>query len=206
MGKDSKSKKTLKDKVRADVQRVDGYILERLYSEFAYVQSNQPIEIETFVIVHRKHLSDWLEEISQPQLMASLKRLNEKRYISSFEYLVGDGLDEYDFRDSLRIHFEPDFEDKFWRRDEKLKKECANQSIWAKAATTQNTLHLHVGTKPPAKKQKVHLIFDNTGEMRIDKKDTPPGELFEEIESTLTTHDGAKIHAIFKFEKGNKLL
>jgi len=48
---------------------------------------------------------------------------------------------------------------------------------------------------------KVHLVFGETGEIRIDKKDQSPSEIFRKVESVLTKLDGSIVKFTLEFFK-----
>lgn len=47
----------------------------------------------------------------------------------------------------------------------------------------------------------MHLIFGETGEIRIDKKGQSPTEIFRKVESILTKADGSIIKSTLEFFK-----
>ncbi len=49
--------------------------------------------------------------------------------------------------------------------------------------------------------EKVHLIFGETGEIRIDKKDQSPSEIFRKVEAILTRPDGSIVKSTLEFFK-----
>lgn len=73
-----------------------------------------------------------------------------------------------------------------------------NQNLWVESRTQGKEQHLLVGDKK-SKGEKVHLIFGETGEIRIDKKDIPPSEIFRKVESILTKQDGSIVKSTLEF-------
>ena len=72
--------------------------------------------------------------------------------------------------------------------------------LWVESRTQGNEQHLLIGDKQ-SDGQKTHLIFGETGEIRIDKKDQPPGEVFRKVESVLTKSDGSTVKSTLEFFK-----
>lgn len=81
----------------------------------------------------------------------------------------------------------------------KIIKRLVDEDLWVESRTEGNESHIFVG-KRSDKKDKVHLIFGETGEIRIDKKDLHPGEILNKVESVLMTKDGRVIRSTFEFE------
>lgn len=184
--------------IREKVNDVDDTVLGWLYEEWNYIKNSKGQVINAETIVHPGRLEKWYYEFSHQQIMVSLDRLKEHGYVSDFNFMEGDSFDEYDFQHRIGIIFTPDFEERFWNRDARLKKVVRNEKYEIKASAS-DALHLFIFERESNKK--IHGIYDKTsGEVRFDKKDTPPGELLNRIESTLTTRDGRRIHVIFTFE------
>lgn len=83
--------------------------------------------------------------------------------------------------------------------ESKVIKRLEDDKLWVESRMQGQELHLFVGNKQGDKK-KVHLIFNPTGIPRIDKNDSAPGELFDKIQSTLTTKDGKIIESYYEFK------
>lgn len=84
--------------------------------------------------------------------------------------------------------------------EKKIISRLESEDLWVESRTQGNEQHLLVGDKQN-NGQKVHLIFGETGEIRIDKKDQPPGEVFRKVESVLTKSDGSTIKSTLEFFK-----
>ncbi len=84
--------------------------------------------------------------------------------------------------------------------EKKIISRLENENLWVESRVQGNEQHLLVGDKQN-KEQKVHLIFGETGEIRIDKKDQSPAEVFRKVESILTKSDGSTIKSTLEFFK-----
>jgi hypothetical protein len=84
--------------------------------------------------------------------------------------------------------------------EKKIISRLESENLWVESRTQGNKQHLLVGEKQN-NGQKVHLIFGETGEIRIDKKDQPPAEVFRKVESVLTKADGSAIKSTLEFFK-----
>lgn len=84
--------------------------------------------------------------------------------------------------------------------EKKIISRLESKNLWVESRTQGNEQHLLVGDKEN-NGQKVHLIFGETGEIRIDKKDQPPAEVFRKVESVLTKADGSTIKSTLEFFK-----
>jgi len=84
--------------------------------------------------------------------------------------------------------------------EKKIINRLENENLWVESRTQGNEQHLLVGDKQDSGK-KVHLIFGETGEIRIDKKDQHPNEVFRKVESVLTKPDGSTIKSTLEFFK-----
>jgi hypothetical protein len=84
--------------------------------------------------------------------------------------------------------------------EKKIISHLESENLWVESRTQENEQHLLVGEKQN-NGQKVHLIFGETGEIRIDKKDQPPAEVFRKVESVLTKADGSIIKSTLEFFK-----
>ena len=189
---------SIKKTVRTKVKELDELVLDRLYEEWSMVQARNSGGDE--ISVHPRRLITWFDklQLSREQLFASLNRLRENGLILNYEYVDAD-TDEYDeFSDWLKIAYPRDFEEKYWAQETKLKHEVSDADMWAKAATTKNTLHLYI--KEPKSAEKTHLIVDHDGQIRFDKSDKAPGEVLSEIDVKLITREGKEIRANFRFE------
>lgn len=80
----------------------------------------------------------------------------------------------------------------------KIVKHLKDEELWVESRSSGDESHLFVGNRE-GEKNKVHLIFAGTGEMRIDKKDSPPETLLNKVESILTTKDGKIIKSVYEF-------
>lgn len=84
--------------------------------------------------------------------------------------------------------------------EKKIVSRLESENLWVESLTQGNEQHLLVGDKLN-NGQKVHLIFGETGEIRIDKKDQSPVEIFRKVESVLTKSDGGTIKSTLEFFK-----
>ncbi|GAF85486.1 unnamed protein product [marine sediment metagenome] len=84
--------------------------------------------------------------------------------------------------------------------EKKIINHLEDENLWVESRTQGNEQHLLVGDKQ-GNAEKVHLIFGETGEIRIDKKDTPPTEIFRKVESVLTKLDGSIVKSTLEFFK-----
>jgi len=84
--------------------------------------------------------------------------------------------------------------------EKKIISRLESENLWVESRTQGNEQHLLVGDKQN-NGEKVHLIFGETGEIRIDKKDQPPAEVFRKVESVLTKPDGSTIKSTLEFFK-----
>lgn len=84
--------------------------------------------------------------------------------------------------------------------EKKIINRLENEKLWVESRTQGNEQHLLIGDKKNDG-QKVHLIFGETGEIRIDKKDQPPAEVFKKVESVLTKPDGSTVKSTLEFFK-----
>lgn len=92
-----------------------------------------------------------------------------------------------------------DFFEKFLA-EKRLKNRLENENLWVESVAQGEEQHLMVGEKSGTG-EKVHVIFGETGEIRIDKKDQSPAELFKKIEGVLTRPDGTIIKSTVEFFK-----
>ncbi len=84
--------------------------------------------------------------------------------------------------------------------EKKIKNRLEDESLWVESRTQGREQHLLVGEKDN-KGEKVHLIFGETGEIRIDKKDKTPSDIFQKVESVLTKPDGSVVKSTLEFFK-----
>lgn len=84
--------------------------------------------------------------------------------------------------------------------EKKIINRLEDKNLWVESRTQGNEQHLLIGDKQNDG-QKVHLIFGETGEIRIDKKDQPPAEVFRKVESVLTKPDGSAVKSTLEFFK-----
>lgn len=82
--------------------------------------------------------------------------------------------------------------------EKKITNRLEDEKLWVESRTQGNEQHLLIGDKQNDG-QKVHLIFGETGEIRIDKKDQPPAEVFRKVESVLTKSDGSTVKSTLEF-------
>lgn len=73
-----------------------------------------------------------------------------------------------------------------------------NENIWVETRTQGNEQHILAG-KRKSDGKKVHIILGDTGEIRIDKKDQQPNEIYKKVESILTKNDGSKVKSTLEF-------
>ena len=84
--------------------------------------------------------------------------------------------------------------------EKKIINRLENKNLWIESRTQENEQHLLVGDKQN-NGEKVHLIFGETGEIRVDKKDQSPSEIFRKVESVLTKLDGNIVKSTLEFFK-----
>jgi len=84
--------------------------------------------------------------------------------------------------------------------EKKIINRLESENLWVESRTQGNEQHLLIGNKQN-NGDKVHLIFGETGEIRIDKKDQSPAEIFRKVESILTKSDGSIIKSTLEFFK-----
>jgi len=84
--------------------------------------------------------------------------------------------------------------------EKKIINHLEDENLWVESRTQGNEQHLLVGYKQ-SDGEKVHLIFGETGEIRIDKKDQSPSEIFRKVESVLTKPDGSIVKSTLEFFK-----
>ncbi len=84
--------------------------------------------------------------------------------------------------------------------EKKIINRLEDENLWVESRTQGNEQHLLIGEREK-NGDKVHLIFGETGEIRIDKKDQPPAEVFRKVESVLTKADGSSIKSTLEFFK-----
>ena len=82
--------------------------------------------------------------------------------------------------------------------EKKIINRLEDKNLWVESRTQGNEQHLLVGYKQ-IDGEKVHLVFGETGEIRIDKKDLPPSEIFRKVESILTKSDGSIVKSTLEF-------
>ena len=82
--------------------------------------------------------------------------------------------------------------------EKKIINRLESKNLWVESRTQGHEQHLLVGNKQN-NGGKVHLIFGETGEIRIDKKDQSPSEIFEKVESVLTKLDGNIVKSTLEF-------
>ena len=82
--------------------------------------------------------------------------------------------------------------------EKKIINRLENKNLWVESRTQGKEQHLLVGDKK-SNGEKVHLIFGETGEIRIDKKNIPPNEIFRKVESILTKLDGSIVKSTLEF-------
>jgi len=75
----------------------------------------------------------------------------------------------------------------------KIKRRLESEGLWVESKIQGKDEHLFIGERN-GKSDKVHLILDDeTGEVRIDRKDQPPHDLIKKVETVLTMNTGEKI-------------
>jgi len=84
--------------------------------------------------------------------------------------------------------------------EKKIINRLEDKNLWIESRTQGNEQHLLVGDKQ-GNGEKVHLVFGETGEIRIDKKDQSPSEIFKKVESVLTKLDGSIVKSKLEFFK-----
>ena len=84
--------------------------------------------------------------------------------------------------------------------EKKIINRLEDKNLWVESRTQGNEQHLFVGDKQN-NGEKVHLIFGETGEIRIDKKDQSPNELVKKVEAVLTNLDGSIVKTTLEFFK-----
>ena len=84
--------------------------------------------------------------------------------------------------------------------EKKIINRLEDENLWVESRNQGNEQHLLVGDKQN-QGRKVHLVFGETGEIRIDKKDQDPGEIYKKVESILTKSDGTTVKTTLKFFK-----
>lgn len=87
----------------------------------------------------------------------------------------------------------------FYITEKKIVNRLEDENLWVETRTQGNEQHLLIGDKKAKEGEKVHLIFGETGEIRIDKKDQNPNEVFRKVESVLTKSDGSIIKTTLEF-------
>jgi len=100
-------------------------------------------------------------------------------------------------KDWIRPYF--DFFERYISK-KKIKNRLENENLWVESRIQGNEQHLLVGDKQN-NSEKVHLIFGETGEIRVDKKDQSPSEIFRKVESVLTKPDGSIVKSTLEFFK-----
>jgi hypothetical protein len=80
----------------------------------------------------------------------------------------------------------------------KIIKKLKDEELWVESRSSGDELHLFVGNRK-GERNKVHLVFASTGEIRIDKNDSSPDKLLNKIETILTTKNGKVIKSVFEF-------
>jgi len=91
-----------------------------------------------------------------------------------------------------------DFFEKYMA-EKALVKRIEDDNLWVESRIQDNEQYLFVGKKKSETGEKVHLIFGQTGEIRIDKKDLRPGEIMKKIESLLQKEDGSIVETTIEF-------
>ena len=84
--------------------------------------------------------------------------------------------------------------------EKKIINRLEDKNLWVESRVQGNEQHLLVGDKQN-QGQKVHLVFGETGEIRIDKKDQYPGEIYKKVEAILTKPDGSIVKSTLEFFK-----
>ncbi|KKT21217.1 MAG: hypothetical protein UW04_C0008G0005 [Parcubacteria group bacterium GW2011_GWB1_43_8] len=84
--------------------------------------------------------------------------------------------------------------------EKKIINRLEDKNLWVESRTQGNEQHLFVGDKQN-NGEKVHLIFGETGEIRIDKKDQSPNEIVKKVEAVLTNLDGSIVKTTLEFFK-----
>jgi hypothetical protein len=101
-------------------------------------------------------------------------------------------------KSSQQVHPWVEFFEKFIAK-KTLVGRLEDQNLWVESRTQNGNQHLLVGEKDN-KGEKVHIVIDSgTGEIRIEKKDQDPSEIFEQIEATLTLKDGRRVKTLMEF-------
>lgn len=72
---------------------------------------------------------------------------------------------------------------------EKIKKKLKDEKLWVRSTIQGDEEHIFIGSRDDKDGRKVHLIVGNTGEIRVDPSDKPPGELLERVTSITTRED-----------------
>lgn len=84
--------------------------------------------------------------------------------------------------------------------EKKIINRLEDKNLWVESRTQGNEQHLLVGYKQ-SDGEKVHLVFGETGEIRIDKKDRSTSEIFRKVESVLTKPEGSIVKSTLEFFK-----
>lgn len=84
--------------------------------------------------------------------------------------------------------------------EKKIINRLEDSSLWVESRTQGNEQHLLIGDKQN-NGQKAHLIFGETGEIRIDKKDQLPSEVCRKVEAVLIKPDGSIVKSTLEFFK-----
>ena len=84
--------------------------------------------------------------------------------------------------------------------EKKIINKLEDKNLWVESRIQGNEQHLFIGDKQN-NGGKVHLIFGETGEIRIDKEDQSPGELVKKVEAVLTNIDGSIVKTTLEFFK-----
>jgi hypothetical protein len=82
--------------------------------------------------------------------------------------------------------------------EKKIINRLEKENLWVETRTQGDEQHILVGEKD-AQGNKVHVILGDTGEIRIDKKDQPPGELFKKVQAVLERPDGSVVKSTLEF-------
>ncbi len=85
--------------------------------------------------------------------------------------------------------------------EKKIVDRLEDEKLWVESRIQGNEQHLLIGEKSTKSGEKVHLIFGETGEIRIDRKDEYPGKIFRKVESILAKPDGSIVKTTLEFFK-----
>lgn len=89
----------------------------------------------------------------------------------------------------------------FWKicKPKKIIQRLENENLWVESRIDGDAQHMFIGGKNQNDGKKIHLIFGETGEIRIDKSDKKPSDMLKSVISVLKKDNGDTVKSTIEF-------